>query len=194
MTSTENEPQEPSTRHRRSRAVRITAAVLAVVIPTSAAYFYYTRSHDDRTVIDAQHSARAAACDYAKTMTNYDSQAIDEYITKVLAGATGAFKTEFAKTSNELKDVITGAQIRSEARDARCGVATGDKNHADVVVALSVSISSVGTQGKQVPSQIALVASMDNIDGQWLVSKLDAPALQAQTAADPAGQPATPPR
>ncbi|WP_458691017.1 hypothetical protein [Nocardia tengchongensis] len=194
----------PAVGNRRSRAVRIAAMVLAVAVPTSAAAFFYTRSDDDRTAINAQSSARTAACDYAKTMTNYDSKSIDKYVTSVLDGATGDFKTEFAKTSNELKDVISGAQIKSESRDARCGVATGDENHADVVVALSISISSVGTRGKQVPSQIALVASMDKIDGHWLVSKLDAPALQAPAAADaqpssshdpaPTGQPPATPR
>ncbi|MET9489789.1 hypothetical protein [Nocardia sp. NPDC006630] len=169
-----------------SRPVRIGALVLAILVPSALAALAFSREHSSRDTLDAQSSARDAACAYAKALTNYDAQSIDTYVATVLAGATGDFKTEFGKTSNELKDVIVQAKIQSQNRDARCGVETVSDTHADVVVAMSVSISSLGTQGKPVPSQISLVASLDKVDGHWLVSKLDAPALQPLQAADPA--------
>ncbi|WP_297626731.1 hypothetical protein [Nocardia sp.] len=173
----------PETSRRWSRPIRLAALAVSIVVPLAAATFFYTRYDSNRTVMDAEGTVRGIACDYAKTMTNYDSQNIDKYVPAVLDGATGDFKTEFGKTSSELKDVITGAQIKSEARDARCGVESVDATHANVVIAMSISISSLGTQGKQVPSQISLVASLDKIDGKWLVSKLDAPALEPAAAA-----------
>ncbi|WP_405485226.1 hypothetical protein [Nocardia sp. NBC_00511] len=176
---------------RWSRPLRWTALGTAVLLPTAAAVFYFTRYDDNQSVIDAQHSAREAACDYVRTLTNYDSKNVDTYVTSVLAGASGDFKTEFAKTSTELAQVIVAAQITSAIREAHCGIATGDENHAEVVVALSLTISSLGTEGKPVPSQMSLVATMDKIDNHWLVSKLDAPALQPSATAD-AGQAALP--
>ncbi|WP_327140383.1 hypothetical protein [Nocardia sp. NBC_01327] len=158
-------------------------------MPISLAALAFSRDHSSRETFDAESSARDAACAYAKALTNYDAQSIDTYVATVLAGATGDFKTEFGKTSGELKDVIVQAKIQSQNRDARCGVDTANGTHAEVVVAMSVSISSLGTQGKPVPSQISLVASLDRIDGRWLVSKLDAPALQPLRAADPPVEP-----
>ncbi|MFC9664652.1 hypothetical protein ACFVJ5_30845 [Nocardia sp. NPDC127606] len=176
-------PTSPAGENRWSRPVRAATMAAAVLIPLSAAAFFYTRYTADHSTLEVQNSARTTACEYAKTMTNYNAQNIDQYIGNVLDGATGEFKTEFSKTSSELKDVITSAQIKSEARDTSCGVANADDEHAEVVVAMSVSISSLGTQGRQVPSQISLVATMDRIDGHWLVSKLDAPALEPASPA-----------
>jgi|GEM_PF-6458323 len=189
-----SDPVTPAgSRRHWSRRIRVVVMAVAVLIPVSAAVYFYTRYDSNRTVIASEGAARAAACDYAKTMTNYDSQHLDTYISAVLAGATGDFKTEFGKTSNELRDVITGAQIKSEARDTRCGVENVDGKHANVVVDMSISISSLGTQGKPVPSQISLVAALDRVDGHWLVSKLDAPALDPAAVADPAqAQPNSP--
>ncbi|WP_405485180.1 hypothetical protein [Nocardia sp. NBC_00511] len=180
----ESVPVDP--KRRWSRPVRIAAVAVVVSVPISLAAFAFVRYHSSQDTIHAESSARDVACAYAKTMTNYDAQSIDSYISTVLAGATGDFKTEFAKTSNELKDVIVQAKITSQNRDARCGVESANDSRAEVVVAMSVSISSLGTQGQPVPSQISLVASLDKVDGHWLVSKLDAPALQPLKAAEPA--------
>lgn len=201
----DKEPPQPekgsaATRERASRsntgsALAGAAAALGVVLLVAAivaAVFFYVKWNDKKSEIDNEASARAAACTYAKILPAYDFQNVDAYFKSVLDGATGQFKDEFGKTSQDLRDVITKAQIKSETTDTQCGVKSIKGDSADIVVALGVSISSLGTQGQKVPSQVSMVMTVEKIDGKWLASKLDAPFLKPADAPPAGPAPADP--
>ncbi|NUS44513.1 MAG: hypothetical protein HOQ24_12595 [Mycobacteriaceae bacterium] len=153
---------------------RAAAAVLALAAGVTALHFY-RQDRDSRELAAAQAAARAAACAYAPVMANYDAKTLDTYFREVLDGATGDWRKEFTDTSTDLRQVLTQGQVVSKSRDVRCALESGDAAHAQVVVVVAQSITSIGTKGKEEPGQLSVVFSMTKSGDRWLVDKVDTP-------------------
>ncbi|HEY5854580.1 MAG TPA: hypothetical protein VIW24_11160 [Aldersonia sp.] len=148
--------------------------LLFVAVPLTLLYQRYA---DKRDVLDAQNAARTEMCRYAAVLVDYDYTDLDTFFGKVLDGATGDWHTEFEANSAALRDPLVAGQVHSQGNDFQCGIISGDENHAVVVVTITQTITSLGTQNQPQKGQIAVVATMENVDGRWLVSKMDAPVL-----------------
>ena len=148
--------------------------LLFVAVPLTLLYQRYA---DKRDTLAAQEQARAAMCDYAKVLVDYDYTDLDTFFGKVIDGATGDWHTEFETNSAALRDPLVAGQVHSQGNDFQCGIISGDESHAVVVVVITQTITSLGTQNQPQKGQIAVVATMENVDGKWLVSKMDAPVL-----------------
>jgi len=148
--------------------------LLFVAVPLTLLYQRYA---DKRDTLDAQVAARTEMCEYAQTLVDYDYHDLDTFFANVLDGATGDWHTEFETNSSALRDPLVAGQVHSTGSDFQCGIISGDENEAVVVVSISQTITSLGTQNQPQKGQISLVATMENVDGRWLVSKMDAPIL-----------------
>ncbi|MCX5045579.1 hypothetical protein OG921_20650 [Aldersonia sp. NBC_00410] len=155
-------------------------AGLLVAATSGAAAYYYREAAQRQDLLDAEAAARDAACAYAPTLANYDFDHLDAYFAAVLDGATGAWKTEFDKTSKDLRDVLSQGQVVSKAATTQCALRTGDTDRAEAIVVIGQSITSAGTEGKEEPGQLSMVLSLENHDSRWLVSKVDSPLLSAK--------------
>lgn len=163
----------------RKWGLRIGVAAVVTASLGTAVYFYRDAA-DNRELIDAQSAARDAACAYAPILANYSFEDLDAYFTAVLDGATGDWKTEFDKTSKDLRDVLAQGKVVSKAADVQCALQNGDQHQATAIVVIGQSVSSVGTEGKPQPGQLSMVLSLEYHDGRWLVNKLDSPLLSAK--------------
>jgi Mce-associated membrane protein len=147
------------------------AGVLLVAAATTAVYFgaKYT---DIRSADDANEQARTQVCDFARVLADYDYNNLDPYFQAVLDDATGDFKSKFAGQSRDLKNVLIQAQVKSQPAKVECGVKSGDRNTAEIVVDIDQIGSSVGTKGQPQPAQLALVATAQKVGDRWLVSNV----------------------
>ncbi|MFI9503857.1 hypothetical protein [Nocardia sp. NPDC052566] len=161
----------------------VAAAVIAVVAIV-VAVLAFAGSSDQRDTIARQRqtitdrdAARTAACDFASTVSNYDYNSLDAYFTAVRTGATGSLLQEFSSAETALRGTMTQTQTHSKSESIRCGVASADNAKAEVLVALSQSISNL-TKPQPTTTQITLVMTMERQpDGRWLASKLDGQGL-----------------
>ncbi|MCX5042981.1 hypothetical protein OG921_07345 [Aldersonia sp. NBC_00410] len=176
------DPEVPPQPKQRSNRLAWVAAAVATVVAIAAiatSVVFYLKYQDAQDVLDAQSEARDAMCDYAKTVVTYDYNDLDTFFTNVLDGATGQWHDEFDANSKALRDPLVAGQVRSSGDEVQCGVQSGDTENAVIVVAIGQTITSLGTQNQPQQGQISLVATMENVDGKWLVSKMDAPLLKS---------------
>ncbi|WP_068271849.1 hypothetical protein [Aldersonia kunmingensis] len=173
------DPEVPPQAKGRSRGTLITAVIASIVAVAAIAtsVVFYLQYKDKNDILEAQSAARDAMCDYAKTVTSYNYNDLDTFFKNVLDGATGEWKTEFETNSQALRDPLVAGQVQSNGDEVQCGVQSGDTENAVVVAAIGQTITSLGTQNQPQKGQIAVVATMENVDGRWLVSKMDAPLL-----------------
>ena len=160
--------------------VAIGVGAVLLVGASAVAVHFYLQDSDRKAVLDAQDSAKAAACDYAPTMANYDFANLDAYFAGVLDGATGAWKSEFDGTSKDLREVLSQGQVVSTVGEVQCAIKSASEDSAEAIVVIGQSITSVGTGGKPQPGQLSMVLSLENVEGRWLVDKVDAPVLPAK--------------
>ncbi|MBJ8342630.1 hypothetical protein JGU71_27445 [Antrihabitans sp. YC3-6] len=175
----------------------VAVAALAAVALIAAVVFGALLWNNQRNVT-ARDEAKDAACAYAKVVLDIDYDNFDQYVTDVLAGATGDWKEQFQQDTATYKDVFTKAQIVSKAETVDCGVKSGDTEKASVVVAIGRSITGVLTQGQPQPSQVAMVMDLEKIGDSWIASNIDAPLFGPESSdtpapGDPGQQPAPAP-
>lgn len=151
-----------------SRTVVLTALVAAaaavgvVTAPTAAAW--------------PAEDARLAACDFAREVGAYDHTALDGYFQRVRDRSTGAFAEEFAGAEPQLRQAMQQAQVRAWVEWAECGSTGGDLLRQTVLITMS-QVRANSTDPEPRAQQITMTATVDNVFGRWLVSKLDSPLL-----------------
>lgn len=166
---------------KRLVGVAALAAVALIAAVVLGALLWNNQRNDT-----ARDEARDAACAYAKVVLDIDYNNFDQYVTDVLAGATGDWKEQFQQDTATYKDVFTKAQIVSKAETVDCGVKSGDTEKASVVVAIGRSITGVLTQGQPQPSQVAMVMDLEKIGDSWIASNIDAPLFGPESSDTPA--------
>jgi len=157
----------------------IGAVAILLVGAIAVAVFFYLQYSDEKNKNDAGVQASQALCAFSPTLVKIDWQNIDVYFKDVLDGSTGEFHKEFEGAAAQLKDTLVQGQVKSEQKDAQCGIQSASKDHAEILLTLGQSVTTITMKDPQV-RQLAMVASMEKVDGRWLVAKLDAPWLRAQ--------------
>lgn len=121
----------------------------------------------------AQAAATKAACDYAELMTTYDYSDGDGWQSKVIAGATGTWKSEAETLLPTIRVLLESDSEHTRAADAACTVTSGRNTHYD----LAVDVTQINsTQGKaDTTDHQRITLSMEYVDGKWLCSNLVSP-------------------
>lgn len=154
--------------------VLLVAAVTAVVV-------FYRQASNRGEELDAHADATSAACDYGKLISTYDPQTIDDYLKKVDAASTGAWKDQFSKLGQDLKGVVIDAKASSTTYDMQCGFQSGDTESANVLVVIGQTTTNVNIAAANKPPskvELVVVAGLKKVDDKWLVDKFDLPILK----------------
>ena len=118
----------------------------------------------------AARSVRASAETLAFMTVDYRS--MPALMKKVLAGATGEFKTEYTRSAPQLRSAVLAQQSVSSGRVLSVAVSTVDKDSATAFIAADSQVSNKGTKGSKVPRYYRLQMDLAKVKGRWLVSKL----------------------
>lgn len=134
-----------------------------LVLPGQTEAERVSRQYDDVT--------RAARAESLAFLT-VDYQRMDPLIARVLAGATGDFKSQYDKSQVDVK--ASAQQSRAVAKSTVKSVGIGElkPDAATVFVAADSAVTNKLTKGKPQPRYYRLQLSMKRVHGRWLTSDL----------------------
>jgi Mce-associated membrane protein len=120
-------------------------------------------------------NARAAALTAARTealnLTSIDAQAIDNDLQRVLAGATGGFKTDFAQRSKDLKTVLTENQVSAEGKVLEAALVRADTETATALVVVDSNVKNKAAPAGR-SNTYRMQLDLERHGGRWLTSAL----------------------
>ena len=161
---------------RRVNVVLIAVALLLV----AASVFFFVRAAGATTKDSAEAALSkqyAAVTKAAKAETlaflTIDYTNMDPLIDKVVAGAAGDFKQQYAGARANLKSSTLQARATSTGKIREVGVGDLGDNTAVVFVAVDSQVKNKSTKGKSVPRYYRLKLTMVHQGSKWLTSNLE---------------------
>lgn len=123
---------------------------------------------------DARRAAAAAARAEALNLTTISYQTADADLRRVLDGATGRLRAQFAAEQPHFADSLARDKSRSKGNVLSVGVVPGSltNSRAQVVVATDATVTTVGNNGQDqsVLKHYRMVMRLVKAHGRWLVS------------------------
>ena len=165
-------PTSPS-RSRGGSAVLVAAlVVLAALVVILVVLLLQASDRNARD--DARRDAAAAARSEALNLTTISYQTADADLRRILDGATGKLRGQFAAEQPRFADSLAGDKSRSKGSVLSVGVVPGSatENEAQVVVATDATVTTAGKSGQDqsVLKHYRMVMRLVKIHGHWLVS------------------------
>lgn len=161
------------------RLVNVALVVLALVL-VAATVFFLVRAHDDagggseaRSVSHRYRVVTDAATKETLAFLTVDYKNMDPLVAKVLAGATGTFKTQYAAAKSQLQSSATQAKAVSSGKVLHVGIGELTSKSAKVYVAADSQVTNTSTKGKAQPRYYRLQLTMVRSGTHWLTSQLE---------------------
>jgi Mce-associated membrane protein len=114
---------------------------------------------------------RAARAETLAFLT-VDYRRMDPLIAKVLAGATGTFKQQYAGAKDTLKSTAQQGRSVATGKVREVGIGDMDGDTAIAFVAADGSVTNRTTKGKAQPRTYRFKLTMTRQGGRWLTSDL----------------------
>lgn len=166
--------QAPARAGERSAPVLVIALAVLMVVVLVAFGVLAFRAVRASAVDQARSEAVAAARVAAQAVLSYDYRQLDRDFKTASGHLTGAFATEYAKTTTTVvrpTATQTNAIVRAEVRAASAVSATPDR----VVTLLFVNQTTTSNRLKEPRTDFNRVRiTMDHVDDRWLISDIDA--------------------
>jgi Mce-associated membrane protein len=157
----------------RGRPGRVAAllgvVVLALVVGGAVLFPRWQDARAEQAGYDAV--LRAATAEVI-AFTTLDYRDIDPSIDRVLAGATGDFKKQFASSRDQLVQLSKRNESVSKGQVLRAGVVSMDDDSARVIVVADSSVTNVNAPDPQ-PRHYRLQLDLVKQGDRWLTSGLE---------------------
>ncbi len=163
------------TRHRPTWSTIAACLAIVVCLAALAVSAYMIREHQD-AVHRRQRVAEfaAAARQSVVTMTSLDFHDARQGVQRILENATGSFKDDFLKTSDDFIKVVEQSKVVSQGTVQLTAVDLGTvtKDSAVVLVASTQEVTN-SAGAKQDPRNYRLIVTMARDGGQLKISKVE---------------------
>jgi Mce-associated membrane protein len=153
----------------------VIAAVVLLAVLVAAAVLLGIRDHRHRDasadpVVPAEATALAAGRAEAVALTTIGYKTATADLDRVLAGATGALRTQFEKERSQLPATL--AQTKSVSRGAVLSSALSSisSDKAQVLVAVDARVSGTDTGARGVLKHYRMVVTLERVAGRWLAN------------------------
>jgi hypothetical protein len=153
----------------------VTGAVLAALVV--AAVLLGIRDHHDQglasaqpTVSPVEQAPLAAARGEAVALTTISYQTAARDVGRVLAGATGALRTQFAAEARQLPATLAKTKSVSRGTVLSSALSSLNGDRAQVLVAVDATVSGTDTAKTGVLKHYRMVVTLQQISGTWLAS------------------------
>jgi Mce-associated membrane protein len=114
----------------------------------------------------------AAARQEAEAFINIRHDDAEASIDKVVAGATGDFRSQYTKSTASVVRVLKESESVMEGEVVWAGVVDVDQDSATVLAATSGTVANKQTGGKPVARHFRLRLDLVREDGKWLTDDL----------------------
>lgn len=165
-----------STAPSRGGAAALVASIVALVALLAVLVGLLFQGSHRSTSTDARTAAAAAARTEALAVTTIDYQTADADLRRILAGATGKLRAQFAAEQPHFADTLAREKSRSEGNVLAVGVVSSSaaKGTAQVLVACDATVTTTGTNGRDqsVLKHYRMVMRLVRSGSRWLVSDI----------------------
>ncbi|MFD9681847.1 hypothetical protein ACFWAD_18355 [Rhodococcus sp. NPDC059969] len=152
----------------RKQTVVIIAGVLVVVAALGwGAFATWQKSVDD----DARTSALESGRQFATDLATYNFENLDQNLSVVRDNSVGEFAGQYAQVAANLQNMIVQYQATSSAQIISAGLASSDRDNAEVLVFLDQTITNTNSPDPRIDRnrmQLSLVRE----DGEWKLSNV----------------------
>jgi Mce-associated membrane protein len=155
-------------RHARLRPTVAAGSLCVLALACAAGYLGYGYSHDQHETMQ-RNLYLASGRQAAVNLTTIDYTHVDADLARILNSATGRFHDDFQTRSQPFIDVVKQAQSKSEGTVTEAALQSQSKDHAEVLVAVSVVTSSAGAP-QQNPRLWRMRISLQDVGGSAKVS------------------------
>ena len=153
--------------------------ILALLLIAASVFFWVDSANaspaDEReaAMSDQYRAVTKAAQDETVAFLTVDYTNMDPLIAKVLAGATGPFKSQYGGAKTNLRTSAQTAQAVSTGKVLATGIGDLDSKNAVVFVAADSQVKNKSTKGKAEPRYYRLKLTMTHVGDKWLTSDLE---------------------
>ncbi|MDI9903371.1 hypothetical protein QM716_26275 [Rhodococcus sp. IEGM 1409] len=152
----------------RKQSMLIAAGVLVVVAALGWGTFAtWQKSVDD----DARTSALESGRQFATDLATYNFENLDQNLSVVRDNSVGEFAGQYAQVAANLQNMIVQYQATSSAQIISAGLASSDRDNAEVLVFLDQTITNTNSPDPRIDRnrmQLSLVRE----DGEWKLSNV----------------------
>lgn len=150
----------------RQRSYALIAAIMTLAVV--AGFFAFDSWRTQRRDTAAQ-EALAAAPGAATALFSYDYRTFDAAVSRGKDYATGTFATEYANTTEALKDSVVKEQAVVTAKVSASGLISATPDKVEVLLYIDQHRRNVTISGEKV-DQNRVVLTFIRVSGQWKVS------------------------
>lgn len=144
--------------------------VVTVLLVFSAERAFAWQSERHRT--SDRGAAAAAATAEVEGLIGISSSTSQEDMTRLLAGATAAFRDELEAQADRLQTALSDNAVTATGEAVSAGVVKLADNRATVIVAAAGTVQNKSTKQAE-PRNYRLQVDLTKTDGTWLVSGLE---------------------
>lgn len=164
-----------------SRGWGLLNGVLGVLLVALVATTVFLGTHGQRAdpgaaaAVAVSHEYDAvttAARQETQAFLTVDYQDMTPAIHRVLAGATGQFKKEYAKAEVNLRSAAQQSKATSKGTVRAVGIGALDRNSAIVYVAADSTVTNKSTGHKPEPRYYRFRLNLTRVGGAWLTADL----------------------
>ncbi|MGW0177654.1 hypothetical protein ACWDUM_27835 [Rhodococcus sp. NPDC003322] len=159
---------------RRFRRLGVAALVLVTVAALACAAVLGWKLKEANDIESAADQARATARNYAVTLTSVNADGLDQNFADVLDGATGEFKEMYAKSSEQLKQLLMDNHATAKGTVIEDGIKSATETKVEVLLFVDQAVTNTVTPEPRM-DRSRVVMTMELVDGRWLASKVDLP-------------------
>ena len=153
------------------RTLLIVLGVLLAVLAV-AALVLGLRVQEARVAEDRREDALRYARQMALNLTSISVQELDTDIEQVLDGATGEFEEDFARRSDNLREVLTTNEVVSEGKVLEAALVRADDETATALVVVDATVrNAANPQGGVNTYRMKL--ELERQGDRWLTSLLE---------------------
>jgi Mce-associated membrane protein len=157
--------------------VLLVAVALALLGLVAAAVVLGVRDHRHRETdatangaTPTEQAALAAARGEAVALTTIGYKTASSDLDRVLAGATGALRTQFEKEKAQLPATLAHTRSSSRGSVLSSALSSIDGAHAQALVAVDATVTGTDTGSTGVLKHYRMMVSLDQQNGHWLAS------------------------
>jgi len=145
----------------------IMCVALAGLVGWLGVQAYQSHQRDQQRALFVQIARQGAV-----NLTTIDYTHADADVQRILDSATGTFYDDFAKRSQPFIDVVKQAKSTSQGTVTESGLASTERDTAQVLVAVTVNTSSAGAQEQQ-PRAWRMRISVQRLGDEAKVSNVE---------------------